>query len=104
MANIKLEKILVNVDVAGTQEAISASAIYTPWIEVYAPDTNVGNVYLGNSDVDNSWIPMLPGEKKAYAANELGSIGSGDQLNLANWYVDADNNNDDLIIQYPKKV
>ena len=104
MANIKLEKILVNVDVAGTQEAISSSNVYTPWIEVYAPEGNAGNVYLGNSDVDNTWIPLLPGSMKAYSANELGSLGSGDQINLADWYVDADNNNDDLIIQYPKKV
>jgi len=71
--------------------------------EIYFPTSNVGLYgYVGNSTVDNTWIPRV----KTLPYNFVSGTGSmGGQnvelaFNASNWYVLGSQNGDVAIVEY----
>lgn len=100
---VGMRKITKSIAVAGTAEPISATYLPVTDFEVYAPAGNTGtNFYIGNVDVDNTWIPR----PKSTAINFVHGSGTflgqdpsvGFDLNKI--YIDVESNGDEVIIQY----
>ena len=82
------------VTTAGTQVPLSATALIVSAYSIRAKGTNTGNVYLGDSNVDNTAhpIPALSGIDWEGQPNE--------RENLAVIYVDADVSGEGVDIMY----
>lgn len=100
---IGMRKITKAVAVAGTAEPISATQLFVTDFEIFAPAANAGaNFYIGNVDVDNTWIPR--GKSQAlnfvHGSGTLLGIDPALGFDLNKIYVDVDSNGDSVIIQY----
>lgn len=84
---VGMRKISVNVDSAGTAQAISSTQIQTPWFYVYAASGNAGSMYIGDSTVDNTWPPIAAGDKISFIAGEDSIIDRVERTTKS--YVDA---------------
>lgn len=74
----------------GTQVPIGTTTVLSQGVVVSALDTNVGNVFVGNSSVNRGadatkQIELLPGQGIGVSINDLAKV-----------YVDADNANDGI--------
>jgi len=99
---VNFEKITVTVTTAGTQVPIMSSGVnrYVKSFSVYAPTGNTGtNIYLGNSSVDNTWIPIAKGAINSKTL-DAESITEGFMYDLTKIYIDADSNGDTAIVVY----
>lgn len=107
MANVRtigMRKIDVNVTTAGTAVPISATTLFATEFEVHVPNGNAGmNIYVGDSTVDNTWIPRNKGTTNnfSHGTGSLDASGGGAlAFDLNKIYIDADANGDDAIVQY----
>ena len=84
-----------NLTVAGTAREITAAKDVkaSKYILRANPD-NVGDLYVGDSDIDNTFSPLAPGE------SIIESIGGGDYIDLFTIFFDGDTTDDDLDIWY----
>mgnify|MGYP003150988872 CR=1 FL=1 len=83
-----------NVDESGTAEALVAANTYVASVSMKARDGNAGNIYLGDSTVDSTTPPVTPGTVISVSDERGGAI------NLADIFVDADTNDDDVDFWY----
>ena len=69
--------------------------------EVYAPSGNAGALYIGNDDVDSTWIPLSAGAVKVFQISDISSGGNNLNCNfdLSKWFITG-TNGDTAIIQY----
>jgi hypothetical protein len=93
----------VDVTTAGTPEQISTSSILCVAVVFQALTTNSGNIYIGDANVDNSTdtkrgITLAAGETFVLSNQLLG--GTNINFDIADWYVNADNNDDAVGITY----
>lgn len=85
---------------AGTPEALTASASYFRKAIAYAYKTvargaNTGNIRIGvGSGAGQQLIQMTPGDEYVIEAP------TGARMNFQNWYIDADNNGDGVVMVY----
>lgn len=102
-STIGLRKLSVTVAVAGTQVPISATQLFVTDFEFYVDDGNAGaNMYIGDSTVDNTWIPRPKGDAFNFTHGDGTLIGPGgvEAFDLSRIYVDADTGGDTAIVQY----
>lgn len=99
---IGLAKLTATVAAAGTAVPLSATDLYTTDIEIFCKSANVGNIYIGDSTVDNTWIPRAPGSDTNITTGS-GSMASRSAelgFNLKNIYINAGTNGDGVIVEY----
>lgn len=106
MANVRtigMRRIVVPVATAGTQVPISSTTLYTTDFEVFPLNANVGaNMYVGNSSVDNTWIPR-PKNQPVNFVHGTGTLDGADPVlgfDLNKIYLDGDSNGDTAVVQY----
>jgi len=102
-STVGMRKLSVTVSLAGTQVPISATQLFVTDFEVYVNDSNAGaNMYIGDSTVDNTWIPRPKGETINFTHGDGTLIGPAgvEAFDLSRIYLDADAANDNAIIQY----
>lgn len=113
MGKVSLKKIFVNIPAAGTKVQVTSSKIFVSRFELFVPDGNTGSVYIGGSDVGNAGgadgghIPRAKASSAdnangihVFIASENSSLAHGDQFDLSEMYLAADNANDKAIIMY----
>ena len=94
-----LNRLYVTVSTPGTAVRVSSTDLFVhdaTLIATRADGKNVGTVYIGTSDVDHSsdrQMPMAPDAVQTYYTE-------GKHLNLADFYVDADNSGDGICVLY----
>lgn len=73
-----------DVAAAGTAEALVSSATYVTSVTIKAKAANTGNMYVGDSTVDNAgtFPPLSP--------SDVLTVSSPYEFNLADIFVDAD--------------
>lgn len=99
--SLKINQIKITVASAGTAVTISSTKKPTPLFIVSADSKNKGNIYVGNSSVAAATnIPRGPGSMSTYQASSRGDATMGDYFDLAEWFIDADNNDDFAIIEF----
>lgn len=97
---VNFKTITVTVSTAGDAAQISASRIFASDFEVYVKSGNTGAaMYVGDSTVDNTWIPRVRGGTFGFTQGD-GDIGRSLAFDLSKIYVDADSNGDECIVQY----
>lgn len=100
---IGFRKIRVTVAVAGTAVPISENPLFVSDFEIFPLAANTGaNSYVGNSEVDNTWIPRPKGEAVNFVHGTGNFIGRDAVvgIDLSRIYVDSDSNGDVVIVQY----
>lgn len=102
-------KVDVTVATAGTAVPLMASDSpliahrFTPDILIYNSSLN-SNIYIGESDVDSTWIPIAPGGFK-HLKHGTGSLLGDDaqySFDLSKIYIDADSNGSTAIVEFLK--
>jgi hypothetical protein len=91
-----------DVAVAGTQEALVASATFVSSVSIQARRGNTGNVFIGTSDITNdglSGIELAPGEIFTFLPPPDGN-GRRANFNLAVFFVDAATAGDGVTFVY----
>ena len=81
-----------DIAVAGTGLSLVSENIIVKSITIKARHTNAGNVFLGDSSVDNTYAPLRP--------NEILTISRDEMFDISLIYVDAANNGDDVDFWY----
>ena len=98
--SIGFRKISVDVPIAGKAVAISNTRILTPFIEIFFPSTNGGNMFVGDSTVSSTWTPRAANSTHRFSSSERGDVTSGDYFDLSKIYLNAATAGDDAIVQY----
>jgi len=105
-AKVNLERISVTIATASVAQKISSEPIKTPKFEVHVPNGSTGPFYIGDSDVDDTWIPL---GKATAAGNEDGTylfsasdegFTHGDFFDLSEMYIMSATASDAAIVQY----
>lgn len=107
---IGLRKKTITVPTAGTPVPIFAAGDldiadrFVPDFEVYVPSGNTGVAYIGNEDVDNTWIPRAKSSYTTFTHGEGTLLGPNPSVgfDLSKVYVDVATGGDQVIIQYIK--
>tara|TARA_Y100000310_G_scaffold345002_1_gene461092 strand:- start:6983 stop:7267 length:285 start_codon:yes stop_codon:yes gene_type:complete len=88
----KLRSGTANLTGAGTAQAIVTTSTVASGLVFRARDGNTGNLYVGDSTIDNTGPPITPGT----------AIGFSDksEFDLADIYFDGGTTNDDLDFWY----
>lgn len=82
----------------GSAQALTASAdTFTTEFELYCGAANVGSVFLGDSTVDNTWIPRDKGTRTNFKPEDIG--GEPKAFDLSKLFVTG-TLNDTIVIQY----
>lgn len=103
MPNFKFKTRSVSVTTAGTPVRLSQESLLVSSLEVFAKDTNSGDVYIGDEDVDSATgRPIVAGASFAFAGDEL--RGNAQEVDLYHVWVDAENNGSQIIITYPVRI
>lgn len=87
-----------DVAAAGTAEALVADTLFTSSVEVLAKSANVGDVYIGDSTIDNTGSPLTAGQSLSFDGPRVN--GNTIEFDLNAIFVDADNNDDGVFITY----
>lgn len=96
----KITKVVAN---PGTPEPISATPLYVTDFELYVPTTNTGlQVYIGDSLVDNTWIPRVKGGLYNFTHGDGAFLGPLMKLgfDLSKIYIAVASADDAVIVQY----
>jgi len=101
---VTIKKINDNITSAGTAERLSAVDLFVPWFRVHAPSGNTGVMYIGDSDVDNTAIPIAAGSTVKYDLPGELDAKEHDHYNLKEVYFDGGTSNDAIIVEYPAEV
>lgn len=85
---------------AGTKVRFTATSTEAQTISVTALDTNAGKVYVGTSTLNKTTLAgviviLQPGATFSWSAGT-----NSNPLNLSDYYVDADTNNDAIVVGY----
>ena len=89
------------VSAAGTAEALSATALWVVGYIVKPLAANTGNVYVGDSDVDNTGMPWAAGEPFSWNGDFLPRADDKNRYtNLAEVYIDVDTNDEGVDVLY----
>jgi len=98
--NSNFNSIRVTVTTAGTPVRISSTPITTPEFEMFVLSANAGaNMYIGDSTVDNQWIPRARSTRTSYTSGNADLV-KDNLFQLNEIYLDSDGNGDIAIIQY----
>ena len=62
------------VTTAGTAERLTAAALWVTGLTLTAKTGNVGNIFLGDSDVDNTAAPLIPGDEISTQSPVIGGV------------------------------
>lgn len=81
------------VTAAGTAEKIVATSTLTVAVVLQAKEGNAAAVYIGDSSVDKTTSPQMSLDAGETLALE---VPIGFQIDLSEWYVDADTNDDGI--------
>lgn len=100
---VGFRKITLTLDVASTRKKLSETPIFTQQFEVHIPSTATGPVYIGDSGVDNTWIPRAAGSTAAFTSSSGGDIVKGPYFDLSKIYALSATAGDTVIIQYTKR-
>lgn len=96
MAGDRFKVISKAVTTAGAAEAISDTDLWVSWILIEWDETNSGsNVYRGDADVDNTYPTITSTKSFSWSS-------AGDNLNLADIYLDVDSSGDSVWVTYGK--
>lgn len=93
-------KLVKTVSVAGTAVPIVVASTYARVLELQArlvAGDNTGNIFFGLSDLDKGvaeLFELTPGDSIRIAVEK------GERIDLANYYIDADNNSDGVVGWY----
>jgi len=107
---VGMKTVTVTVSTAGTAQRIMTTTNaerYVTDFEVYVPIGNTGtNIYIGDSTVDNTWIPRAKGVRYNFYHGTGTLLGPGEVtcFDLSKIYIDVDTNGDQAIIQYFSRV
>ena len=94
-----LTTITTNLTAAGTPQVLSATEIFTPNFEVYAPSANAGaNIYITRSTAGGAQRPIPRGS--AWSPPDTSLKGTSGMYDLSEIYFDGDTTNDDIVITY----
>jgi len=98
-SELKFALITVTVTSAGTAVQVSSTDIYVNEFTAYnASETS--SVYIGDSTVDNTWVPQDKFDGAVTHTAEEGNFGDGNAYNLRDVFVDGDSNGDVCRIRY----
>lgn len=100
---IGMRKIAVTIAAAGTAQPISATPLFATDFEFFVVSGNVGaNGYIGDSTVDNTWIPRAAGQTYNFVHGSGNFLGVDPVVgfDLSKIFIDSDANGDEFIIQY----
>jgi hypothetical protein len=97
---VGFRKVTVTIATAGVAVPISSVPIKTDQIEIHIPSGNTDVVYIGNKDVDSSWIPRAKASTTTFTPSEKSSFTHGDYFDLSEIYLDAVTGGDTAIVQY----
>lgn len=89
---------LIVVASAGTAVPLSANTVYTHSIEIVAEDDNTGNMFIGDSDVDNTATPRAADESITISGPMVN--GTQQLLDLSTIFIDASVSTDGVTILY----
>ena len=93
----------VTVTTAGTRVQVTSTDTPCTTVIIQAKATNTGLVIVGDSSVSASrGIELSAGEEISIAADPSGRPG-GEELNLADFWVDAATNGDKVKVAYVKR-
>lgn len=100
---IGMRRILVTVGTAGTAVPISATSLFATDFELFPLNANAGaNMYIGDENVDNTWIPRPKNQPVNFVHGEGNLVGPGSVVafDLSKIYLDGDANGDTAVVQY----
>ncbi len=100
---VGLRKIDVVVAAAGTAVPISPTRLFVTDFTVHIKNANAGaNIYIGDSTVDNTWIPWAKGSTINFTHGDGTYLGCYSRLgfDLSRIFIDGDANDDAVIVQY----
>jgi len=101
-AGYKLTSVTKNVASAGTAERLTAAMTLTHSVEIAARDSNTGDVYIGDSTIDNTATGLSAGESMTVSAPLV--RGNQGELDLTEIFVDADTNGEGVNLTYVSRV
>ena len=87
MTNLNLGGAVKTVATAGTAEGLIAAKTMVSSVVVRAEDDNTGNIFVGNSQVDNTEGPLGPGDTWKKTGDQIN--GTVTLFNLAQVFIDA---------------
>lgn len=96
---------LAPIDVPSAGTRVQVISTYSPvsTITFQAAEGNTGKVYIGDSNVASGrGISLDPGEFLSVSADLSGRSG-GEELDLSDWWVDAETSGNDVKILYMKR-
>jgi len=71
-------------------QKVESDKIFSHQIEIYPASGNSGSVYIGNKDVDNTWIPRAKNTYTVFTSSEKGdTTAGGDYFDLSQVYVNG---------------
>jgi len=81
---------------------ISETRIFASDFEVYVAAGNTGNIYVGNPDVDSSWIPRAPGTywNFTHGSGEKDGPNAKLEFDLSKIFIASDDPGNSIIVQY----
>lgn len=94
---------IITVSTAGTRVALSASTLYAAGVYIEALKTNSGTIYMGDSTVasNNYSSALAAGEGIGIEGPKF--RGQEEELNLADFYIDASANSQSVMVSYLEK-
>lgn len=95
---ISFKSLRKTVSVAGTQEPLSATPVFTSFVRIRAIPGQGGTVYWGGSDIDNQGDPLAAGEFIDLPAPILSNL--QEEYDLSKIYIDASANGNGVIVTY----
>lgn len=91
----------ITVATSGTEQQVSATATPISTLVVTAPAANTGKIYVGDSDVSTTrGIEVAPGATVSITADYSGT---GEELILSDFYIDAATDGDKANVSYMKR-
>ena len=93
---VSLELITVTIGAAATQ--VTSTPTNTTMVEFFSESGN-DSAYIGDSDVDNTWIPRAGGSTTTFSIEKI--PGEATHFDLSKFYI-AGTQNDVVRVQYLK--
>lgn len=99
MNKVGYRKILVTQGPANVRQQISTKSIKTSQVEIYIP-AGSAVFYLGNKDVDSTWIPRSVQSLTTFTASDGAGFTDGDYFDLSKLYLVSATVGATAIVQY----
>lgn len=97
---VQFRKLKITLTRAGEAQKMSPTQILTTDFEIYIPSANTGtNLYIGDVDVDSTYIPRAKGDIFAFVSG-MGHPTKDECFDLSKIYFDGDTAGDIAIIMY----